>query len=91
MTTKAWERRVPKNFKLNEDEWPGSNVRKAEESFEDYKIRRLVQNELMKIYLKGRLFWDSNKEGTYKKSTKDSALVPTKSGNWDDPNILEVA
>lgn len=63
----AWRKQVPQDFKLNNDELPGSNKRKEGESFKDYKIRRMVQNNLVKLYLKGRVFWDSEEASTYVK------------------------
>lgn len=35
-----------------------------DESFEDYKLRCKMTNKVIKFYLRGRLFWDSN-NGTY--------------------------
>jgi len=44
--------------------------RKPEESFEEYKKRRSNDSELTKIYLRGRLFWNSHDWGTYRKKDK---------------------
>lgn len=35
------------------------------ESFEDYKLRRKINNISIKYWLRGRMFWDSSKKGTY--------------------------
>lgn len=40
--------------------------RLTNESFDDYKARRLVASKKVKEILKGKLFWDSRNMGTYK-------------------------
>jgi len=37
--------------------------RQENESFEDYKIRRKEAQNLVKAYSRGRLIWNSSKEG----------------------------
>ena len=44
-----------------------SSKREENESYEDYKERRKRTNEIMRRRLKGFLFWNSSKRGTYKK------------------------
>ena len=39
--------------------------RSANESFEDYKIRRKAGRTLLKQYLKGDIVWQSSVQGTY--------------------------
>ena len=41
------------------------------ESYEEYKARRSKVNKYTKRRLKGFLFWDSSKRGTYKKEYID--------------------
>ena len=43
--------------------------RKDNESFENYKNRRKKANLIIKMMLRGNLFWDSSKKGTYRKYT----------------------
>jgi len=38
-------------------------ARQSEEGFDEYKERRYGENQYIKAYLKGRLVWDSRKEG----------------------------
>jgi len=40
--------------------------RRDGESYEDYRTRRKGEQKALKVYLKGRLYWDSSKRGTYK-------------------------
>lgn len=41
------------------------NARLADESYQEYQIRRELENRLLKRYLKGRLIHNSKLEGTY--------------------------
>ena len=41
--------------------------RKNNESYEDYKKRRKKANDDLKFKLKGEIFWESKRHGTYKK------------------------
>jgi len=41
--------------------------RKENESFEDYKKRRKLQNMIDKFKASGRIFWDSSIKKTYRK------------------------
>jgi hypothetical protein len=45
--------------------------RRENESFEEYKKRRAVADKALKAYLKGKLFWDSSRRGTYVKADHD--------------------
>jgi len=40
--------------------------RKEGEDFEDYRERRLKEQKRLKVYLRGRVFWDSKNLGTYR-------------------------
>ena len=52
--------------------------RKEEEPFEEYQLKRKLSQFVEKQKLKGRLFWDSKKLGTYEKSQeeKDKKIRP---------------
>ena len=45
--------------------------RKEEEPFEEYQLKRKLNQLVEKQKLKGRLFWDSHKLGTYKKTQQE--------------------
>lgn len=47
------------------------NVRKPNETQEAFRSRRLEENKFEKVYLKGRLVWNSKKQGTYVKEEAD--------------------
>jgi hypothetical protein len=38
------------------------------ESFEQYKMRRAMGNAQIKVNAKGRMFWNSQEQGTYIKA-----------------------
>lgn len=40
--------------------------RMKDESFEDYKKRRAINNKATRIHLQGRLFWSSYDQGSFK-------------------------
>uniref|UniRef100_A0A6M3L022 Uncharacterized protein n=1 Tax=viral metagenome TaxID=1070528 RepID=A0A6M3L022_9ZZZZ len=40
--------------------------RNKDETFEDYKKRRMLEAFLIKVKLYPRLFWDSKNKGTYR-------------------------
>lgn len=63
----ARRKQLPENAKLDNEDLPGSNKRKNDEPFGDYKVRRMVQNNPIKLYLKGKVFWNSKEVGTYVK------------------------
>ena len=41
-----------------------SSIREPNESYENYKIRLKKQKIMIKMHLKGELFWDSKTQGT---------------------------
>lgn len=41
--------------------------RAPEEEFEVYKLRRKTSNKYLKLVSKGKIFWGSRQQGTYKR------------------------
>lgn len=39
--------------------------REENESYEDYRKRRIKSQKALKVYLKGRVLWNSSVQGTY--------------------------
>ena len=52
-----------------------SLTRKEEEPFEDFKVRRKLDNLITKQKLKGRIFWDTPKLGIYQTPEDFSATT----------------
>lgn len=41
--------------------------RQPQETYEQYRLRRAIANEQLKVYLRGRPVWLSSKLGTYQR------------------------
>ena len=50
------------------------SARKADETYAEYCVRRVVQHYHNKLRARGRLFWDSSKKGTYRRPKPVSAI-----------------
>ncbi len=48
--------------------------RQPNEDYEKYRERRASANKALRIYLKGRLWWDSLNRGTYRKKEVPNAV-----------------
>ena len=46
--------------------------RKEEETYEEYKKRRTEENKAIKMHLKGKKVWNSDKQGTYIKNKQEN-------------------
>tara|TARA_Y100001938_G_C8091998_1_gene435600 strand:+ start:2723 stop:2914 length:192 start_codon:yes stop_codon:yes gene_type:complete len=49
--------------------------RKEGESYSDYKLRRKVENLLLKKKLKGIMYWNSNERKTYTKDLEAKLIA----------------
>lgn len=49
-----------------------NNARKTDETFEQYKSRRAADSEATKQALQPRMFWESDRRGTYRKLKENS-------------------
>ena len=52
--------------------------RKEGESYSDYKLRRKVENLLLKKKLKGIMYWNSNQRKTYTKELEAKLIAESK-------------
>lgn len=50
------------------------NARKDSETYAEYCVRRLALQYREKLRARGRLFWDSAKQGTYRRPKPVSAI-----------------
>lgn len=63
-------------------EVPMNGERFANETFEDYKKRRLMQRAMLKSIRRGRPFWDSNAHGTrWKRGTGPGHFITAREPN----------
>ena len=47
--------------------------REEDESYEDYRKRRVLHQKKLKKYLKGRVFWNSYILGAYRRPVRDGS------------------